>query len=473
MFEERHILKDIGEGILIPLNKPKKEKVVNNTRPITLLNCTRKILSLIILERIYAQVDNYISKGQSGFRRQRGTADIVWSYRWMLANAEKYETKYEIVAIDMSKAFDCINRTMLLDTLRHIIEPSEHQMITSILTDTNLTARIANTYGEKFETTIGVPQGDALSPHSPILFTIYLEAAFREFREQHPREADDLFNEDIFYADDTDLVKEGNIEEEKKREIVQALSETLGRWNLKVNTEKTEYITIQRNTMKEVGTRKLGNLISSEKDTKSRIAFAETCFNSLNKMWRNTTDISKNTKIKMYNSCITPIMIYNIGSNGATNIKAFDVAQRKHLKRIFGIFYPQIISNKDLYKEAGLEPISITAIRQRWGQFQRVAMMDPGTPARKIMERYFKTNNNKRTRRGRAANTLVSKLAKEAKMIGKKLGNFKDLEDIIKHLTKQEYDIKTDIEKIIEKTVQSDKKLRQCYETQPVQAGYS
>ena len=45
MFTSHEAINDIGAGYLFPLNKPDKPKRVENTRPVTLLNVIRKILS--------------------------------------------------------------------------------------------------------------------------------------------------------------------------------------------------------------------------------------------------------------------------------------------------------------------------------------------------------------------------------------------------------------------------------------------
>jgi hypothetical protein len=52
VFEKNQSLESLLKGILVVLNKPNKPVEVKNTRPITLLNMIRKMLSTIILKRI-------------------------------------------------------------------------------------------------------------------------------------------------------------------------------------------------------------------------------------------------------------------------------------------------------------------------------------------------------------------------------------------------------------------------------------
>jgi hypothetical protein len=77
IFEQHEHLDAIGKCLLLPLNKPGKPKTVDNTRAITLLNIVRKTLSIAVLQRIYPDIDKYLSPSQSGFRRNRSTADVV------------------------------------------------------------------------------------------------------------------------------------------------------------------------------------------------------------------------------------------------------------------------------------------------------------------------------------------------------------------------------------------------------------
>ncbi|XP_038074897.1 probable E3 ubiquitin ligase complex SCF subunit sconB [Patiria miniata] len=77
--EHHVIIETLGEGTLITLPKPKKPPgPPANLRPIALLNSIRKILSIITLRRIRDKIDCFTGPYQSGFKRGRSCADIVW-----------------------------------------------------------------------------------------------------------------------------------------------------------------------------------------------------------------------------------------------------------------------------------------------------------------------------------------------------------------------------------------------------------
>ena len=174
MFANRESLDMINIGILKPLNKPKKSKIITNVRPITLLNTIRKILSNVLLERIDDKLDSFISVDQSGFRRKRGTTDIVWTYRWMCAMVQVFQTEFHVMGIDISKAFDSVNRAKLMEAIKPLISESEFDILSFLLSNTSLYTKHNKKFGKRFYTTLGIPQGDALSP---ILFIFYLEVA--------------------------------------------------------------------------------------------------------------------------------------------------------------------------------------------------------------------------------------------------------------------------------------------------------
>ena len=203
---QHHELLDIGKGVLILVQKPGKPTGrLTSLRPIVLLSVLRKTLSLIVLSRIAPKVDEYLSSSQSGFRRGRSTVDVVFGYRWLCGKAQRQRVTVEFLGIDLSRAFDTIRRDKLLDTLQSFLGESGLRMIRFLLADTSLQPHLSTGDCMAFATTIGTPQGDSLSP---VLFTVYLEAALRDLRSRLPTRPpeDAALPLDVEYTDDTDFI---------------------------------------------------------------------------------------------------------------------------------------------------------------------------------------------------------------------------------------------------------------------------
>ncbi|GFR89314.1 retrovirus-related Pol polyprotein LINE-1 [Elysia marginata] len=201
---ERHEDLNINEGLLIALPKPGKPKgPPQNLRPITLLNSIRKVLSTIVLNRIRPKIETNISHSKSGFRPNRSTSDVVWAHRWLSAKIlNTPNLQLNITGIDMSAAFDTIDRTLLLKTLREIINEDELRIVQFLLSKTTLDVKINGTNTTQlFTTNVGTPQGDSLSP---VLFIVYLENALRNARSNETPQQ--VLPNEIIYADDIDFV---------------------------------------------------------------------------------------------------------------------------------------------------------------------------------------------------------------------------------------------------------------------------
>ena len=76
----------------------------------------------------------------------------------------------------MSKAFDTVDRGKLFKILKEILNDDELHLMKVLIQDVKLQVRIGNQSGDTFNTNIGVPQGDCLSP---VLFTLYLANALK------------------------------------------------------------------------------------------------------------------------------------------------------------------------------------------------------------------------------------------------------------------------------------------------------
>ena len=136
---------DINPGVLIAIPKPGKPKgPPNNLRAITLLNTLRKVISLITLDRIRPSIEKYLSHSQSGFRPERSTSDVVWTHRWLAAKTVTENINIKITGVDMSAAFDTIDRDILLQILKNIFEEDELRLIQFLLSNTHINTRINN-----------------------------------------------------------------------------------------------------------------------------------------------------------------------------------------------------------------------------------------------------------------------------------------------------------------------------------------
>ena len=62
----------------------------------------------------------------------------------------------------MSKAFDTVNRKVLLEKLESFLNDSEMRMLHLLIKDVNLKVRLGKIFGETINTNIGVAQWDFL-----------------------------------------------------------------------------------------------------------------------------------------------------------------------------------------------------------------------------------------------------------------------------------------------------------------------
>merc|ERR1712115_733560 len=87
---------------------------------------------------ITLKVDTYLSANQSGFRPFRSTLDVVWTHRWLAAKTALSDLEIKVTGIDMSAAFDTIQRQRLLQILEQFLEEDEIRLVQFLLSNTNI-----------------------------------------------------------------------------------------------------------------------------------------------------------------------------------------------------------------------------------------------------------------------------------------------------------------------------------------------
>ena len=118
IFEQHIALELLGKGILVALPKPGKPvRPLTSLRSIVLLNSVCKIVSIITLQRICPKVDAFTGANQSGFKQGRSCDDIVWAQRMLISVVLTCHWDFHKMGIDVSRAFDTINRKKIRDVL--------------------------------------------------------------------------------------------------------------------------------------------------------------------------------------------------------------------------------------------------------------------------------------------------------------------------------------------------------------------
>ena len=181
---------------VIPIFKKNDPTLFTNYRPISLLPVISKVLERIMNNQLLMYFTNtkLLSDSQYGFRPHHSTEyaalEIVDRITTHLDNNQLPIS----IFLDLSKAFDTLDHTILLKKLEHYgLEPSALQLLKSYLTNREQFVKIDDIKSNVLPINTGVPQGSILGP---LLFIIYIN----DFSQ-----ASNVFKF-ITYADDTSLV---------------------------------------------------------------------------------------------------------------------------------------------------------------------------------------------------------------------------------------------------------------------------
>ena len=463
-FETNTNITSIGQGNITPLQKPKKPLgPVSNIRPLTLSNCSRKLLSMITLKRIQGKLDRYTGPTQSAYKRGRSCGDIVWSQRILTSVVLRKHWSYHRMSIDMSSAFDTISRETVLNVLDDAgCTSDEIRMVRLLLSNTVLKVKVNDSISVEFQSTTGAFQGDALSGN---LFTLVEAAALIHLRSvlsrvssvpyvvNHPIPNPPVTKEfmplETAYSDDVNF---NNTELAPLQEMLPIAKDIFEQWNLHINPSKTEFVhfyladpkpsakhkvrvgNIYRGDEEWRSNKILGSLVCSVKDIKNRIFLGNVAFSKFEKVWMKSK-ISLHMKIKIYEAQVVSILLYNCNSWAApqASLNELDIAHRKHLRSILNIRWPTgFINNDTLYARCNVIPLSVRVSKFRWRMLGHILRGQEDSPAYLSMLFAINADNFMVGRRGRPPLNLLDILRNDLRRrdLGIPLRNITDFEDL-------------------------------------------
>ena len=180
-------------------------------------------------------------------------------------------------------------------------------MIRFLLAATSLEPRLSTGDCHAFASTIGTPQGDSLSP---VLFTVYLEAALRDLRSRLPPRppADARLPLDVEYADDIDFI---SYSRPYLNEIERIAPGCLAEWSVQINAAKTERTGVSRQVDRTHEpwrtTRKLGSLLGDAEYVTRRMQLANVSFHKMWTVWFRVAQISLLLRLRLYSAFVLPV----------------------------------------------------------------------------------------------------------------------------------------------------------------------
>lgn len=366
------------KGAIIKLHKKNDRTDCNNWRGITLLNAVYKVIAMIINNRLKC-VEEALRDEQAGFRPHRNCVDQTNTLRIIIEQSVEWRSPLYLVFVDFKKAFDSIRRSAIWASLRAKgVPPKIINLIQAMYTNTKLHVRHNGMTSDDFETNAGVKQG---CPLSPLLFATILDEIMLKLSKKRRGIVWNLHRhlEDLDFADDICLMSHKFTDMQDKLNELVLLASAAG---LEINIKKTQAMRINNSNDNHIMIQNqriqyvksfcyLGCMMSTdggvEDDVTNRLSKARSAFGRLNKIWRST-QISLRTKTRIFDSCVKSTLLYGSETWQMTNAIAqrLQVFVNKCLRIIRHIFWPNKISNTELWRSTNEEPIIRQITRRKW-----------------------------------------------------------------------------------------------------------
>nr|VZI44919.1 unnamed protein product [Spirometra erinaceieuropaei] len=258
MWRQGEVPQDFKDATIVHLYKRiGNRQVCDNHRGISLLNIAGKIFARILLNRLNNHLEQgLLPESQCGFRRHRGTTDMIFAARQLQEKCQEMRTHLYSTFVDLTKAFDTVNREGLWKIMQKFGCPAQFTQMVRQLHD-GMMARVTDNgaLSEAFAVINGVKQGCVLAP---TLFSLMFSAMLMDaYRDERPgiriayRTDGHLLNRrrmniqsrvstatvhELLFADDCALNTTSKEEMQRSMDLFSAACENFG---LVINTQKT------------------------------------------------------------------------------------------------------------------------------------------------------------------------------------------------------------------------------------------
>ena len=378
--------------------------VCGNYRGISLLSIAGKILSRILLNRLLPEAESFLPESQCGFRPARGTPDMIFVARQLQEKAKEHHCDLHMVFIDLTKAFDSVNRDALWIVMRkfgcppkfvEIVRQLHQDMQGKVLNEGNLS--------DAFPVKTGVKQGCVLAP---TLFSIFLcgflstvtteltEGVSVEYRIgglmnirrfSARTKVSTCTIRELQYADDLTLIAHS---QEDLQLLLDSYVGAYRAFGLEVNVGKTQVLSqfaspqsdpvnvcINNTPLQNVGYFKYpGSVLSTSADLdcdiESRLDAASKDVGRLRPRVFDSHDPSENTKLRVYRAVVLPTLLHACETwvLYSRHQRKLELFHQSCLGKLLGVSWEKRCPNSDILTRSNCQSVTAltSAAQLRW-----------------------------------------------------------------------------------------------------------
>ena len=391
----------------IPKSKENDQRIPLNYRGISLLSCMSKMFTSLLNNRITAFMENRqtISDEQNGFRKDRSCTDHIFVLHSILKSRKLAGKDTFVTYIDFSKAFDGVNREMLLYKLiANGVDGKMYFIIKALYSKTSACINVNNRLTEWFDTILGVRQGDCLSP---TLFNTFindlavgiklLNMGVQVGEEKIPI---------LLYADDVALITES---EEDMQFLLNFTHHWCETWHMKINMSKSKVTHFRKQGQARSDTQlKIGdaNIEYVDKykylgvffdefllfDTHSEVMTKSggRALGAVIAKYKKLENMGFDTYTKLFESGVIPVINYGTEVLGYLKNMKSDSIQTKAIKIFLGVH--RFASNDAVQGDMGWLPNHLKRKLNVLRYWNRLIDMDTTRLTRKVFDSEYACN---------------------------------------------------------------------------------